>query len=119
MLTLSGRSLIGEESAEALGAAFHAVNPATGVKLEPTFHTASLEEIDDACNLAADAFQQMARLNGHDRARLLRRISDNLEEERAAIVQRANLETVLPLPRLQSELSRTSSQLTLFAGLLI
>src|SRR5437868_10111870 len=118
MISLSGRSLIGEHSAKASGAAFHAVNPATGTKLEPAFYTANLEEIDEACNLAADAFRGLSSFSGRDRAGLLRRIAENLHAEGAAIVERANLETGLPVARLQGELKRTTGQLNLFADLI-
>src|SRR5690349_12416096 len=101
MISLSGRSLIGEQSAKPSGAAFHALNPATGAKLEPAFYTATIDEIDQACNLAADAFEELARFSGRDRAGLLRHIAENLEGEGAAIVERANLETGLPVARLQ------------------
>jgi NADP-dependent aldehyde dehydrogenase len=118
MLAMSGRSLIADQSAAASGAQFHAVNPATGAALQPGFHTATADEIDKACHLAAAAFAQLVSFSGRDRASLLRVIAENLERERAAIVERANLETGLPLPRLQSELSRTTGQLNLFAEVL-
>src|SRR5205823_2116661 len=109
---------IGEQSAKASEGVFHAVNPATGMKLEPTFYTASVQEIDEACNLAADAFHESASFSGRDRARLLRAMAENLEGEGAAVVERANLETGLPGARLQAELKRTTGQLNLFADLL-
>src|SRR5437763_5314818 len=118
MLNLSGRSLIGEQSAESSGSVFHAVNPATGSKAEPGFYTATAQDIDQACNLAADAFHELGRFSSSDRAALLRRIAENLTSEGAAIVERANLESGLPLPRLQSELKRTTGQLNLFAYVL-
>src|SRR5438874_6962625 len=118
MLNLSGRSLIGEQSAESSGSVFHAVNPATGSKAEPGFYTATAQDIAQACNLAADAFHELGRFSSSDRAALLRRIAENLTSEGAAIVERANLESGLPLPRLQSELKRTTGQLNLFAYVL-
>src|SRR5256714_3498658 len=118
MLNLSGRSLIGKQSAESSGSLFHAVNPATGSKAEHGFYTATAQDIDQACNLAADAFHELGRFSSSDRAALLRRIAENLTSEGAAIVERANLESGLPLPRLQSELKRTTGQLNLFAYVL-
>jgi len=100
------------------GSAFHAVNPATGQKLDPAFYSATLDDIDEAANLAADAFDALESFSGRDRARLLRRIAEGLQAEGAAIVERANLETALPLPRLQSELKRTTGQMNLFADVL-
>jgi alpha-ketoglutaric semialdehyde dehydrogenase len=117
-LNLSGRSLIGAESAEERGSAFHAVNPASGEELEPPFYSATTDDIDRAANFAADAFIQLPSFSGRDRAALLRRIAENLSSEGAAIVERANLETGLPLSRLQSELKRTTAQLNMFADLL-
>src|SRR4051794_7190391 len=117
-INLSGRSLIGEQSAQPRGSVFYAVNPATGEKLEPAFYSATSDDIDQAATLATDAFGHLATLSGRDRARLLRAIAENLLAETAAIVERANLETGLPLPRLQSELKRTTGQLNLFADVL-
>src|SRR5438270_3543702 len=117
-MNLAGRSLIGEKSAQPRGSVFHAVNPATGEKLEPAFYSATSDDIDQAATLATDAFDHLATLSGRDRARLLRGIAENLLAEGAAIVERANLETGLPLPRLQSELRRTTRQLNLFADVL-
>ena len=96
---LSGRSLIGEQSAQRRGSVFYAVNPATGEKLEPAFYSATSDDIDQAATLATDAFDHLATLSGQDRARLLRGIAESLLSEARAIVERANLETGLPLPR--------------------
>src|SRR5207302_7633873 len=84
----------------------------------PPFYVATRDDIQQAAALAAEAIQDLASLSGRDRARLLRAIAENLLAEGAAIVERANLETGLPLPRLQSELKRTTGQLNLFADVL-
>ena len=105
--------LRGQVSAE--GTAFFAVNPATGAALEPAFHSADAAEVDAAANAAADAAPVFAASSGAERARLLRAIADNLAANGEAIVARAQLETGLPLPRLQGELARTTGQLRLFA----
>lgn len=118
MPTLWGRSLIGSGVAEAAGRPFHAVNPASGVELDPPFYSATPDDIDRAANLAADGFLYLANSSGRERAALLRRIAGNLLGAEEAIVERANLETGLPVPRLQSELKRTTGQLNLFADLL-
>jgi alpha-ketoglutaric semialdehyde dehydrogenase len=117
-MTFAGKSLIGEHSAQSRGANFHAVNPATGSKLEPAFYSATSDDIDHAATLATEAFHGLAGRSGRDRARLLRGIAENLLAEGAAIIERANLETGLPVPRLQSELKRTTAQLNLFADVL-
>jgi 2,5-dioxopentanoate dehydrogenase len=115
---IAGLSLVGNQLCEPGGAIFHAVNPATAEKLEPCFYSASAADIDRAAQLAADAFPAMAGLSGRDRAAVLHRIADEVAHIGAELVERANLETGLPLPRLQGELNRTVGQLRLFAELL-
>ena len=117
-VNLEGRSLIGRSLGSTAGNAFRGVNPANGEKIEPAFYSGSAEEIDRAANLAADAFQATQKLSGRERATFLRRIADNLIADGEAIIARANLESGLPLPRLQGELLRTTGQLKLFADVL-
>jgi alpha-ketoglutaric semialdehyde dehydrogenase len=117
-LRLSGLSLIGEQTSAPEGARFQAVNPAKAAELEPLFYSATSNDIDRAAHLAESAFAAIAGLSGGGRAALLRRIADGLASEGAAIVERAHLETGLPLPRLEGELGRTTGQLKLFAEVL-
>ncbi len=116
--TLTGRSLVGGQPSEPGDTRFHAVNPATGAELEPAFYAASAADMERAAQLAAEAFPVLANLAGSARAGLLRAIADELAGMGAEIVQRARLETGLPLPRLEGELNRTTGQLRLFAELL-
>ncbi len=115
---LSGQSLIGDQTGRGQGAAFRAVDPANAAELEPVFYSATSEDIDRAASLAEAAFPALSGLSGRERAALLRRIADGLASAGSAIVDRAHLESGLPLPRLQGELGRTTSQLKLFAELL-
>jgi len=110
--------MIGRQLGQTRGAAFHGVNPSSGEKLEPAFYSATAEDIDHAANLAADAFSAAQSLGNKERAVFLRRIAENLEAEGESIITRANLESGLPLPRLQGELKRTTGQLRLFAEVL-
>jgi 2,5-dioxopentanoate dehydrogenase len=117
-IELAGLSLIGGQATEHRGTGFHGVNPTTGAKLETTFYSALPEDIATAAKLAEEAFQPFGALSGHQRAAFLRKIADELTQDGAAIVERASLETGLPLPRLQGELARTAGQLKLFAQVL-
>lgn len=116
--TLSGVSLIGGRVAEPRGETFHGIKPTDGTKLDPPFYSAVASDIEEAAQLAADASQVFAALSGRDRAKFLRRIADELSAATAAIIERANLETGLSLPRLQNEMGRTTGQLKLFADVL-
>jgi 2,5-dioxopentanoate dehydrogenase len=113
--TLDGMSLIGDGTTNSTGIAFHGVNPTTGEELSPPFHSATNEDIERAASLASAAFSTFAATSGRERGALLRKIADGLTAEGATIIERANLETGLPLPRLQGELARTTGQLRLFA----
>jgi NADP-dependent aldehyde dehydrogenase len=99
------------------GTKFNAVNPATGVTLDPDFYAASLGELDKACRLAADAAGPYGKLSGRARAAFLRQIALGLEAEATQITERANAETALPMPRLTGELGRTTGQLRMFADM--
>lgn len=118
MQSLEGVSFIGNRRAKAGGRAVAPVNPATGARLEPQFVDAGAAEVDEAVYLAAKAFAIFTQWTAAQRAKLLRRIAELFESNAAAIIERANLETALPVARLQGETARTCGQLRLFATLL-
>ncbi|PTL72705.1 aldehyde dehydrogenase (NADP(+)) [Rathayibacter caricis DSM 15933] len=64
---------------------------------------------------AVAASERLARMPRADRARLLERIADGLEERRPDIVRTADEETALGAGRLNGELTRTVYQLRFFA----
>ncbi|HEX3892740.1 MAG TPA: aldehyde dehydrogenase (NADP(+)) [Terracidiphilus sp.] len=115
-MELHGKSLLGTKQATSDGGCFRAINPATGAKLEPVFCSASTTEVDEAVQLAAEAFETYSQTSGKARAAFLRRIADGLDAHKDELAARAHLETALPLPRLTGEVGRTSGQLRLFAG---
>lgn len=115
MIELHGTSLIGRSTVTAGHELFHAVNPATGEKLEPAIVSAAPADVEKAAALAGMAFESYSHLSGGNKGNLLRRIADEIERSSEPIIHRANLETALPRARLQSELARTCFQLRLFA----
>jgi len=112
---LRGRSIIGFGRGKGNGVAFHAFDPQTGQACEPAFTSANAEEIDHAIELAATAAPKWARASGTTRAEFLRAIASRLETIAARLIERAHLETALPMARLKGELARTCDQLRLFA----
>jgi 2,5-dioxopentanoate dehydrogenase len=104
-----------ETSIEGARGSFHGIDPATGMKLEPAYHYASLEDLDRAANLAEDARAAYSGLPSRERALFLRHIAAGIEAIGAEIVERAHRETALPEARLKGELARTVNQLRLFA----
>ena len=112
---LRGYSIIDGQSTETTGAAFNGVDPATGAKLEPVYHCASIGDLNHAADLAEEAFVVYRKLSSRERARFLRSIADGIEAIVPELVERANRETALPEARLKGESARTINQLRLFA----
>ncbi len=113
-MELNPVSLIGFENG-AKAAAFTGMNPATGLSLEPTFFSASTNDLERAAVLAQAAFPIYSNLSGKEKGAFLRRIAAAIEAAAPAIVSRAQLETALPEARLQGEVGRTCGQLRIFA----
>lgn len=114
-MTLTGRSFIGSQRGDEGGTPIQAINPATGQKLEPVYASATSSEVDQAAQLAEQAFRSYSQTDGRKRGALLRSIADGLDDIHQELAERAHLETALPMPRLLGEVSRTSGQLRLFA----
>lgn len=117
-MKLEGLSILGAGRVKPAGKPTPAINPATGVALGPDYFWVTADDVDAAAQLAAKAFADYSRWPAKRRAGLLRRIAELIEANAAAIQERANQETALPLARLQGETARTCGQLRLFASLI-
>jgi len=117
-MQLTGFSFVGSRRTASGGAPFHALNPATGIELEPVYFLAGKAELEQAVELASAAFPLYSALPGIERAKFLRRIADGLDAIQQPLAERAHLETALPMPRLMGEVTRTSNQLRMFASVL-
>ena len=98
---------------------FQAVNPVDGTKLVGDFKQDSLLNINHAAQVAQDCFLEYKSTTSQQRATFLQTIAQQLEDNRAVIVSRAQLESGLPEARLNGELGRTIGQLNLFANNLL
>ncbi|MEV5541293.1 aldehyde dehydrogenase (NADP(+)) [Saccharopolyspora shandongensis] len=112
----TGAMLIGAEPVIGTGEEVRSADPRTGAALGPAYPAASVEQVERACALAAQAFPAFRATTAERRAEFLERIADLLDERREALVERAHAETALPRPRLTGEVGRTSGQLRLFAA---
>jgi NADP-dependent aldehyde dehydrogenase len=117
MIMLRGCSLLNGEAREGTGEEFSGFDPATRTRLDPAFHSASLEDVDLAATLAGEAFAIYGKHSGREKGRFLRHIALGIEGIAVELVERAHRETALPEKRLQGELARTANQLRLFAQL--
>ena len=109
-----GGSLIGFGSGGLGGSSFQAFDPARGIHFEPSFSSASADDVARAIQLASEAAPQWAKLPGAQRNKFLHAIADNLESKAPDLVARAMLETGLPEARLKGEVARTCGQLRLY-----
>lgn len=92
---------------------FQAVNPATKERLPGTYPVSPWAEVELAIHSAARAAQTVADWPGERFANFLDRYADRIEARAHELVERAHLETALPVePRLaKAELPRTTNQL--------
>jgi alpha-ketoglutaric semialdehyde dehydrogenase len=116
-IDLHGTSIIGYRRGQRGGRRLRAFDPSTAERLEPEFHSASLDDVNDALRLATAAFGTYRALPGIDRAAFLRGIALGLEAHADQIANRVYAETGLPVARGSSELGRTCHQLRMFADL--
>lgn len=116
-MTLTGQNHIASKASAEGAHTFHAIDPRTGVRLEPAFWQATQLEITGACHEAREAFQANRRRSGADRAALLEAIADEIEAQGDDLLLRASAETGLPDARLRGERGRTTGQLRMFAAL--
>lgn len=114
-MTLHGQSIIAGVPTRELGDSFHAINPASGAPLEPPFHEALGSLADAALEAAQRDFDEFRAKSAESRAKLLEAIADGLEGLGDPLLQRAHLETALPMARLTAERGRMTMQARLFA----
>jgi alpha-ketoglutaric semialdehyde dehydrogenase len=116
---LQGLSLIGGQAVAGAGRdAFQGFDPQRGAPLEPAYRSVSPAQIDEACELAAAAFDEFRAAGDEQRAELLERIASEILQLGDALIERAMAESGLPRARLEGERGRTVNQLKLFADLL-
>jgi NADP-dependent aldehyde dehydrogenase len=116
-MEFTGKSFIGFKRGKGSKKVLFGINPANGEALQPAFHSAGLVEVDEAARLAEEAFAVYRNASGATKANFLRTIATNIERVKDDLIVRANLETALPIARLQNETGRACFQLRLFADL--
>ncbi len=117
-MQLVGGNLIGGTPSAEGATQFRGIDPRSGTEVEPAFHEATAAEIERAVEASEAAFRIYSRTSSSQRAHFLRAIADELVALGAELIERAHLETALPIGRLEGERARTVGQLRLFAELL-
>lgn len=116
MSNLHGKQCIAGQAAAIGTASFQARNAAKGELLEPLFMEATSAEIDRAVTLADGCVEPFGEAPPEQIATLLDSIAEEIEGLGDTLIERATLETALPIERLKGERARTTNQLRLFAG---
>ena len=110
MSELHGSLFVGGNEVAGQGASFYGVNPATASNLDTEFHEATVHQVADAVVSAEVAFRVSNRLSASRRAEFLRAITEELLDAVMPWLQRASVETGLPIMRLENERLRTMNQ---------
>jgi len=117
-MEILGTSIIGFSSAPQSDTSIKAVDPSTGLEIEPPFYSAESKIVEQAATLASQAFLVYSKKSSHERASFLNEIATQIESIGEPLVTRAMQETGLPEGRIKGETGRTTGQLRLFASLI-
>jgi NADP-dependent aldehyde dehydrogenase len=114
---ITGKSYIGNQLSVAEDNEFHTFNPKLNLKTEWTFYEASCSEVEQAVELAWNAFKDFQNTSGNERATFLREIARQIEDLGDELIDVYSKETGLPEGRAKGERGRTCFQLRTFADL--
>ncbi len=115
---LTGRSVIGLDNSGDQQEKIFSFSTLKGAFLAEGFSIASAAEVELAIEKAKKAFPVFSNLPATIRASFLESIAEEIMAIGDPLLERANLESGLPIPRLTGERDRTVNQLRLFANIL-
>ncbi|HEX7028681.1 MAG TPA: aldehyde dehydrogenase (NADP(+)) [Gammaproteobacteria bacterium] len=114
-MTVTGKLLINGEWQQGGAGTYHAVNPATGERLEPPMSQAGSEQVGQAVAAAEAAAPVFRKLPPAKRAEFLNACADEIMALGDELLERVGAETGYPRARAENERGRTCNQLKLFA----
>ncbi|KQS31104.1 aldehyde dehydrogenase (NADP(+)) [Dyadobacter sp. Leaf189] len=117
-MDIQGKNFIGYTLSAEGDHTFQSYIPASDSFLDDHFHRATESEVERTMALAESAFAEYAAVPAQSRAAFLIAITEEITALGDQLVERAHLETGLPIARLQGERARTINQLTQFSDLL-
>lgn len=114
---ITGKNYIGTEQSNEGIKTFKTFNPQSNLENDTVFYEASAQEIDDAVDLAWNAFQSFQDFSGTQKANFLNGIADEIEALGDELIEAYCSESGLPAGRAMGERGRTVYQLRTFAEL--
>jgi NADP-dependent aldehyde dehydrogenase len=114
-MTLSGNLLIGSHSRFGRNGEVFGVSGSSGTRLDPVYGGATLGDLEEACQLAWEAFRTYRATKAEARASFLEVIAQNILDLGDELITRCMEESGLPRGRVEGERGRTVGQLRLFA----
>ena len=115
--TVTGKNYIGNKLSAKGSVTNKTFNPQLNIENECDFYEATLEEVDEAVELAHQAFKEYRNLSGSRKAEFLDAIADEILALDDALIQMYTSESGLPEGRAMGERGRTVFQLRTFAEL--
>lgn len=115
---ITGKNFLGNKRSAKGDKTYNTFNPALGLKNDWIFYEATQEELDEAAELALEAFITYKNISSERRAGFLRVIADEIEALGDLLIETYMLETALPEGRAKGERGRTVGQLRSFADAL-
>ena len=112
---IAGEMLIGQAAFKGSAGQMKATDPARNIEIEPAFGMATPDDLQRACELAAQAFDSYRETTLEKRAQFLEQVAQNIIDIGPQLIERAMQESGLPQARLEGERGRTVNQLRLFA----
>ncbi len=117
-MRITGKNLIGFEWSAQSADTFQAYNPSSATFLPEEFHNATSSETERALQLAAKCYPVYSKLSPERRAAFLEAVCQEIINLGDTLLERAHVETGLPITRLRNERERTIKQISQFAALL-
>jgi alpha-ketoglutaric semialdehyde dehydrogenase len=114
---ITGKNYIGSQKSSEGERKFKTFNPLSNTENEVSFAEASTEEIDNALDLAWQAFEEFRNYSGSRKSEFLNAIADEIEALGETLIDTYCAESGLPAGRAMGERGRTMFQLRSFANL--
>ena len=114
-MPIQGEMIIGRRIVRGSAGTVRAFDPSLRASIEPEFGLANADDVEAACALAEQAFDDYRNRPVEQRARFLEAIAEQILAIGPELIERAGQESGLPAARLEGERGRTVNQLRLFA----